>query len=84
MADGSPPDNAEMDRRRFLLLTGAGAAIGAVILATTTPRKLLQNLTAPSQASTPATASATAGKRIWTPMQQTGSSFLSRLFGKPL
>lgn len=84
MADVSSPESLAMDRRRFLLLAGAGAAVGAVILATTTPRKLLQNLTTPTQPANPASMSATAGKRIWTPMQQTGSSFLSRLLGKPL
>ena len=83
MADDGRLEPAPMDRRRFLLLAGVGAAIGAVVLATTTPRKLIGTLTSPAQPGAPS-ASATAGKRIWTPMQQTGTSFLSRLFGRPL
>jgi hypothetical protein len=84
MLDETSAESAAMNRRRFLVLAGLGAAIGAVILATTTPRKLLQNVTASTQTANPPAASATAGKRIWTPAQQTGSSFLSRLLGKPL
>jgi hypothetical protein len=84
MVEDPSTESMAMDRRRFLFLAGAGAAVGAVILATTTPRKLLQTLTTPTQSANPAATSATAGKRIWTPLQQTGASFLSRLFGKPL
>ena len=68
----------EISRRQFLTLAGAGAVVGAFILAAT-QKKGLQGLV--KAASTNRTNQATAGKYITTASTPTGPSILQRLFG---
>ncbi len=79
MAEDSGAHKSGIDRRKFLVLMGAGAAFGALFLAAK-PRKLFQTLSNSSQAQV--RASGTVGQRIGTSAPQTETSFLSRLLGR--
>jgi uncharacterized membrane protein len=70
-------------RREFLTLAGAGAVVGAVIIATMRKsgvRGLLKSVTSNQTQTNPATA----GKFIQTGAQATGPSWFQRLLGGKL
>jgi hypothetical protein len=70
-----------ISRRQFLTLAGAGAIVGAFILAAT-QKKGVQGLL--KAASAPRTNQATAGKYITTAATPASPSLLQRLFGGKL
>ncbi|HYM38923.1 MAG TPA: twin-arginine translocation signal domain-containing protein [Thermoplasmata archaeon] len=81
MATEADTKGRGISRRQFLTLAGAGAVVGAVILAATR-QKGIQGLLKSATGSQ--TSQATAGKIIRTPSQPTGPSFLQRLLGGKL
>jgi hypothetical protein len=68
-----------MDRRKFLMIAGAGAALGALVLAAGS-RKMFQGVLRSSQAQTGTRSIGNAP--IAARVQPAGGSFLSRLFGR--
>lgn len=66
-----------LNRRQFLTITGAAAALGAVIFATSRS-KASQNLLKPAQQSQPQQVQ---GRYVKVPSQVTTTSWLSKLLG---
>ena len=81
MVDDQPGKRRDFSRREFLTLAGAGAVVGALILAAT-KQKGIQGLL--KSASGSQTNAATAGKFIRTSAQPAGPSWLQRLLGGKL
>lgn len=73
-----------ISRRQFLTLAGAGAIVGAVILAATQNKGLQGLLKAASTNRTNQANQATAGKYITTSATPAGPSILQKLFGGKL
>ncbi len=82
MATQDENDGRGMSRRKFLTLVGAGAAFGALILASTRQKGVQGVLKATSVSRT--TNPATAGKYITTSARPATPSLLQRLLGGKL
>ncbi len=81
MATDAVTKGRGLSRRQFLTLAGAGAVVGALIIAATRNKGLSSLLKAPASAQTN---QATAGKFIRTASQPATPSLLQRLLGGKL